>query len=83
MRQSRLFRKAQIVETVRVGGCPVTIAQLCRRLNLSRSPYLISLLSDLIEEGQLVARVSTQKHGPLVIVIMTPDMQHVKRPLVD
>ena len=82
-RENRLFRKAQIVEAVRVGGCPITITQLCRRLNLCRSPYFMSLLAELIEEGQLVTRVSVQKRGPLVTVILTPDMKHVKRPLID
>ncbi len=52
-----------ILEAVASSGRPLTRTQIARVLNRKKTPHLIALLDDMVQQGQLVQAVTTFHNG--------------------
>lgn len=64
-KMSRRMRKELIVYIVGGSPEPMRLTEIARAQNLTRSPYLRTLLSELVEEGRLL----------MEWVTVTPDIE--------
>jgi len=56
-RMTRRKRKDLILAVVHRSDEPLRILEIARALNMSRSPYLVELISELAEDGELVETI--------------------------